>query len=133
MKVILDTNVLLVSIPRLSQYRLIFDSLLQGKFSMAVSESILQEYEEIIAIKTNKTISNNLIELIYSLHNVELTDVYFHWNLIDLDPDDNKFVDCAIAANADYIITNDHHFQILKQIKYPITTTLSADQFLELL
>ena len=71
-------------------------------------------------------------ELIYSLPKGERTDVYFHRHLIDLDLDDNKFVDCAIAANADYIVTNDHHFQILKQIKCPILTTLSADQFPEL-
>jgi len=29
------------------------------------------------------------------------------------DPDDDAFADCAIAENADFIITSDHHFKAL--------------------
>ena len=40
-------------------------------------------------------------------------------NLIQLDSDDNKFVDCCITANAQYIVSNDRHFDILKHIEFP--------------
>jgi rRNA-processing protein FCF1 len=41
MKVVIDTNVLLMSIPRISKYRPIFDKLLKGKYRLAISEGIL--------------------------------------------------------------------------------------------
>jgi predicted nucleic acid-binding protein len=42
MKVVLDTNVLQISLPNISKYRPIFDALLNQKFSLAISEDILQ-------------------------------------------------------------------------------------------
>lgn len=49
MRVVLDTNVLLVSIAPTSIYRPIFDALLAKKYTLAISNDILAEYEEIIA------------------------------------------------------------------------------------
>ena len=45
----------------------------------------------------------------------------------------NKFVDCAIASGADYIVTNDAHYRILEQISFPKVGTLSIKDFCELL
>ena len=54
-----------------------------------------------------------LIDAILESKHVELITPYYHFNLITADPDDNKFVDCAIAANAHYIVSNDKHFNVL--------------------
>ena len=46
------------------------------------------------------------------------------FNLITADPDDNKFADCAIAAEADFIITADQHFEVMRGSGYkpqPVT------------
>jgi putative PIN family toxin of toxin-antitoxin system len=129
-KVVLDTNVLLISIPKTSKYRLIFDGLIKGKYTLALSESILQEYVEIIGQKTTGQIAQNLSELLLSLDNVEKTSIYFRWNLIEKDPDDNKFVDCAVSAGVKYIVTNDKHFKHLKNIDFPPIEVVSADDFL---
>ncbi len=59
------------------------------------------------------------------------TDVYYRWNLIKQDTDDNKFVDCAIAANANFIVTNDKHFKGLKNISFRKVEVISADEFLQ--
>jgi predicted nucleic acid-binding protein len=59
--------------------------------------------------------------------------VYYNLNLIKADEDDNKFVDCAFAANADFIITNDSHFNILKDIDFPNIPVLSIVEFQVLL
>ena len=131
MKVVIDTNILLMSLPKMSKYRPIFDSLLQSKYTIAVSTEILQEYMEIIGRKTNSKIADNLGELLMQLDNVEKTEVYFRWNLIHLDPDDNKFVDCAISAQVNYIVTNDKHFNGLKSIDFPPVEVIDADGFLE--
>lgn len=45
------------------------------------------------------------------------------------DPDDNKFVDCAIACNAKYLVSNDKHFRILKDIPFPKVELLTAQEF----
>ena len=52
---------------------------------------------------------------------------WYHFNAIKADPDDNKFVDCAIAANAKFIVTDDHHYEELKQLKFPQVETLKLD------
>lgn len=64
MKVVLDTNILLVSIAKKSQYRVIFDSLLSNKFDLIISNDILSEYTEIIAQKTNGMVANNISEML---------------------------------------------------------------------
>lgn len=131
MKVVIDTNVLLISIPKLSKYRPIFNGLLRKQYNLAISESILQEYLEIIGRKTTGQIAQNLGELLLSLENVEKTEIYFRWNLIHADPDDNKFVDCAISARVKFIVTNDNHFKELKDIEFPPVEVINADDFLE--
>ena len=42
---------------------------------------------------------------------------------------DNKFVDCAIAGNARYIVTEDHHFDVLKEIPFPKVAVINIDDF----
>ena len=59
--------------------------------------------------------------------------VYYSWNLIYNDPDANKFVDAAIAANAEYIVTDDAHFNLLKSLKFPRVKIITAREFLVLL
>ena len=53
----------------------------------------------------------------------------FKWNLITTDPDDNKFVDCALNAGADYLVTNDKHFNILKEIDFPQIKVVDIEIF----
>ena len=131
MKVVIDTNVLLMSIPKISKYRPIFDGLIKSKYRLAISNEILQEYIEIIERKTTGEIAQNLAELLLKLKNVEKTEVYFRWNLIEEDPDDNKFVDCSIAASVKFVVSNDKHFKVLKHIEFPPIEVIDADEFLE--
>jgi len=133
MKVVLDTNVLLVSIATKSRYRVIFDSLINNDLSLIISNEILSEYTEIIGRKTNMMIANNISEMLLSLPNVYKQEVYYRWGLIEEDKDDNKFVDCAIAGNVDYLVSNDKHFNCLKKIDFPKLNLLSIDEFMDLL
>ncbi len=54
---------------------------------------------------------------------------YFFWKLIPQDMDDEKFVDCAIAAGSEYLITNDRHFSHLKNLPFPIVNVVNEDEF----
>ncbi|WP_394338868.1 PIN domain-containing protein [Hanamia caeni] len=49
------------------------------------------------------------------------------------DPDDNKFFDAAVAGKADFIVTNDAHFNEAKKFEFPNVNIISADEFLEIL
>lgn len=96
-----------------------------------ISNEILQEYLEIIEEKTTANIAENFAELLLKLENVKRIEVHFRWNLILNDPDDNKFVDCAVASGARYLVTNDKHFNVLKEINFPPVDIISADQLLD--
>ncbi|MEM8527481.1 MAG: putative toxin-antitoxin system toxin component, PIN family [Bacteroidota bacterium] len=133
MKIVLDTNVLLVALSHRSPYRSIFDAFLQEDIQLCVTTDILVEYEEIIGKHLGKEVASNVLQLIENAINVEWIIKYFKWNLVEADPNDNKFVDCAIAANAKYLVSEDKHFNILKQIPFPKVELLKAKEFVELL
>lgn len=133
MKVVLDTNVLLQAIAHRSRLRPIWKAFLDSKFELYVTTAILLEYEELIADRTSEQVAQNIISLIGYLPNAYFIATYYHWNAITADADDNKFFDAAIAANADYLVTNDSHFNEVKGLSFPKTTILSANEFLSIL
>lgn len=60
-------------------------------------------------------------------------DPHFSFGLITADADDNKFVDCAIVANAHFIVTEDKHFNVLKNIEFPHVDVIGIDEFKDIL
>ena len=131
LRVVLDTNVLLVSISSRSKYHFIYEKLVADKYDLFVTNEILMEYEEVISQKYNSPVASNVIKSLLILPNVIKTPIYFNWNLINEDADDNKFVDCVINSNSHLLVTNDKHFQILKEIKFPKITVINAETFIE--
>jgi predicted nucleic acid-binding protein len=57
---------------------------------------------------------------------------FYKWDLIVNDPDDNKFVDCALNAGVDYLVTNDHHFNVLKESGFPFVKVIDIERFKEM-
>lgn len=133
MKIVLDTNILLTIISSKSANRVIFDYFLEEKYTLCFSNEILEEYAEIISNKMGADVAQTLVELLLEQPNVEYITRYFAWNLIKSDPDDNKFVDCAIACNVTYLVSQDRHFDILKQIPFPKIQVLKVEEFLNVL
>jgi len=131
LRVVLDTNVLLVSISSRSKYHFIYEKLVADKYDLFVTNEILMEYEEVISQKYNSPVASNVIKSLLILPNVIKAPIYFNWNLINEDADDNKFVDCVINSNSHLLVTNDKHFQILKEIKFPKITVINAETFIE--
>jgi uncharacterized protein len=129
MKVVIDTNVLLVSFSRNSNYYWIFDSFLKEEITICVTTDILMEYEEIISKHIGRKIATTVLNLLENAPNIELITKYFKWNLIHIDPDDNKFVDCAVASSAKYLVSNDQHFEVLKEVAFPKVETITANEF----
>jgi uncharacterized protein len=131
LKIVLDTNILVAIIGKKSPFRWIFDCLIDGKLILCVSNEILFEYQEILAKKTSTKVAENVINFITISPFTEKTDIFFNFGLISKDADDNKFVDCAIASNATYLVSNDNHFQVLKNVNFPKVTVLTLSEFEE--
>ena len=127
--IVLDTNCLLASLSRNQEEYIIWRSLQEGRFNLCVTNEILDEYVEVLQRNISPTIAENVMFLLLNLDKLIFVDTYFKFNLITADPDDNKFVDCAIAANAEYIVTNDKHFKELEIVDFPRVKHISVDKF----
>lgn len=130
-KIVLDTNCLLACISSKSENFKVWQGFQNGRFTLCVSNEILEEYLEIISRKTNSAVAENVVNAIVESEYVEFVDPQFHLNLIVADPDDNKFVDCAFAANAVYIVSDDTHFDVLEEVSFPRLLVLKLRSFLE--
>lgn len=129
--IVLDTNCLLQALPSKSPYHKIWTDILDGKISLCVNTDILEEYEEILAQKTSPDIAHNVVEAIANLTSTLMQTTYMHFELLSNDLDDNKFVDCAIAADAEYIVTNDKHFDALRDIPWPKVEIIKIAEFIK--
>ncbi len=129
MKVVIDTNAFISILPTTSKFNLLFWKWIDKEYSIVLSNDIYYEYEEILELKLNKNVSKIFFQLIFEMENVEFISPNYKWNLISIDNDDNKFVDCAIASNADYIVTNDKHFSVLKSIEFPNVQVITLEEF----
>lgn len=127
MTVCIDTNVLVQARAKSHPYHCILRACALGGLSWAVSNRILTEYREIITRLDDVAAwgrVEELLELIDRSGTLVLVSPHYQFNVITEDPDDNAFTDCAIAAHADYIITEDRHFAPLTGSGYkpqPIT------------
>jgi len=126
MKIILDTNILIdATNDNFSFTWKIIDLVLQGKILAVASEKILKEYNLIIA--RNIKNKNDKQKLEDFIARVEIILVNKKLNIIPDDPEDEKFVECAVEANADYIISSDSH--LLNLQKYQNVKILNPKDF----
>jgi predicted nucleic acid-binding protein len=92
---------------------------------------ILNEYEEILERLAGTEVAKLTINTILNNPKTIFCTPYYCFKIIQSDPDDNKFVDCAVVANAKFIVTEDHHFDILKQCSFPKVDIISLDDFMQ--
>lgn len=129
--IVLDTNCLLQALPTSSPYHKIWQGILDGQLGLCVNTDILDEYEEILSNKTTPEIAHDVVEAIARLSTTIYQETYVHFSLIEVDPDGNKFVDCAIASGAEYIVTNDKHFDVLQSIPWPQVNIITIHNFIK--
>ena len=119
---------LLVSISERSKLHWVFRSLTEGKYDLCVTTGILSEYAEIIDQHMGHEVSESTLGTIENLRNVHFITKYYKFQLLR-DEDDDKFVDCAIAGNASFIVSHDKDFNILKSIDFPKVKVLDTTKF----
>ena len=109
------------------------DDTVLDAIEMHPSNDILMEYEEVLLRFYPRQVVVNVLNFIFYSINTLMVTPYFHWNLISVDPDDNKFVDCALNAGADFIVTHDRHFKILNLINFPPVRSIDVEAFKSLI
>lgn len=97
--------------------------------ALYISEAILEEYREVLArpeLRIRKGLRQQLLELMRSrAHLVKPSRAL----LVTKDPDDNKFLECADTARADYLVTgNQKHFPKF----WKKTKVISSREFLDI-
>ena len=98
-----------------------------------MSNEIIEEYVEIMQKLMGYAAAEYIVKTILNSKFTQVITPYYNFNLIEEDKDDNKFVDCAIAAQAKCIVTNDHHYDILKSIPFPKVEVVGLVKFMEML
>lgn len=106
---------------------------MSGKNRLCVTNEIIEEYIEILQKLIGHEVSEYIVKVIINSPFTDFFTPYYHFELIKADPDDNKFVDCAIVAHAKYIVTNDHHYNILREIPFPKVEIISIQNFMTIL
>jgi len=129
MRIVLDTNCFISCIGKLSPYRNVFDEFLSGNYTLCFSTEILLEYEEIFLDKWGADVTENLLSRLIRAKNIELITVFFNFNAIQSDLDGNKFADVFVAANADYIVSNDAKVLALNKTEFPSFKVIRLEQF----
>lgn len=132
MSIVLDTNILVSSLSARIKAHWIIEAIREERFAVVISHEILLEYEEILILKYGVGAADAFISFLQIAENVEAIETYFFWNLLN-DPDDNKFVDAAIAAGADFLVTEDRDFRRLRNVDFPEVTVLNLSEFENLL
>ncbi|MBQ0074687.1 MAG: putative toxin-antitoxin system toxin component, PIN family [Prevotella sp.] len=130
MKIVLDTNCLLNIIFPESYFRSVWDAFRQQKYTLCITNEIISEYREIIERRTgNAVFADIVIRAILTMPNIEKVEPTYRFNLITEDPDDNKYIDCAITCGATFVVSNDKHFNILNSIDWPKVIRLKLIEF----
>ena len=128
-RIVLDTNCLLAVLPSQSPYHNVWTDFIEGQLELCVSNEILSEYEEVLSIKTNPAFAEAIIKTLINKRNLIRITPTWRFRLIESDPDDNKFVDCAICGQSELIVSNDKHFDILKSINFPYVNVMRLQEY----
>ena len=120
-----------MSLSARSIYSEVWKRFVEGEFVLCVSNEILEEYEEVIARNISPKAARIVLAYFQVLPNVKFVDPHYSFGLIKADVDDNKFVDCAIAGNAVFIVSEDKHFNELSAVSFPKVDVIGIDDFIK--
>jgi putative PIN family toxin of toxin-antitoxin system len=131
MKVVLDTNVLVSSFFG-GHPRKIVNLWKTGEITLCLSKGILDEYVEVLGrlgLQNEKELGE-LLGLFARGFHVQFTAKTPDLRIVEGDPDDDKFIECAVALNAKIVISGD---KVLKAIeKYMGIEIFTPREFLEI-
>jgi putative PIN family toxin of toxin-antitoxin system len=130
-KVVIDTNIFISGFGWDAKPEEVLKLLKQRRIVNYVSIKILDELKRVVSypkLKFSDLLQNKIIEFVFFYS--EIIEPTEHISHITKDPDDNKFLECAIAANAEFIISGDPH--LIKVAEYRAVKIVDAATFLNI-
>lgn len=130
MKIVIDTNVFVSSFFG-GNPRKIIDLWKKEKITLCLSHVILDEYIDVlgrVGLKDEAELEE-LLSLFSRGFNLIFTTKTPKIKIVKNDPDDDKFIECAVALKADVIVTGDK--EVLNIKEYAAIRIFSPQQFLE--
>ena len=127
-RTVIDANVLASALSGNSKYHWLIELLLEEQIELFVTNEILLEYKETLKTKYSESVAADLLLALNELPAVQNTPVYFRWNLI-VHPNLSKLVDCYVASNAEYLISQDTQMSVLGSIDLPRVNVVSIEEF----
>lgn len=128
-RIVIDSNALIQMLGVHSKYNILWKRFMERRYILCVSSDIMLEYEEMLKQKSSSLVAEMFMKVMSLAPNIILKDPFYRYGLILSDPDDNKFVDCAIAVGAKFIVSDDHHFDVLTQIPFPKMEVCKLEEF----
>ena len=131
MKIVLDANVFISSFFWGGNPRIIMERIIAGIDELFITQEILDEIADVIGrpkFHVNKDDIHYYINSIEEIGNKITTERRIKNG--SRDEDDNKYLECGITANADYLISGDIHLLELK--KYKKLKIVTAKNYLEI-
>lgn len=129
-RVVLDTNILISAILFGGKPRQVLERVIRGEIRLCISEAILEELKGVLR-RSKFDYSTEAIQVILT-ELISLSDFVSPPKTIRVvseDPEDNRILECAVEAEANYIITGDVH--LLRLGRYQDIEVLNAVAFLE--
>jgi len=118
MRIVLDANIFISSFFWGGNPRKIMERIIDGKDKLFVCKEILQETASVMARPKFNVSDEYIIRFIHSIeeiaNHVTLTGIV---QQVCRDSKDDKILECALLANADYIITGDVDLLILEEFR----------------
>lgn len=130
-KVVIDTNVFISGFGWDGKPEVILALLRDNRIKNYISSEIFEELKRVISypkLKFSETLQNKILEFVFFYS--EFVETKQHLSIITDDPDDNKFLECAIESDAELIISGDSHLLNLK--KYKTIDIVNVAEFLEI-
>jgi len=117
-KVVLDTNVFISALGWKGASHKIFNECINGNLELFLSLDIFDEIKRVLKypkFKFSKSEINEYLDQILEVGSLVETEMKV--NVIKADPSDNKFLECAITVDADYLISRDPHVLEIKEFR----------------
>lgn len=131
MKVVIDTNIMFAGLASASPYFPLVEGIYTQTLTLLVSTPILLEYEEILREVYSESVLQYFFDFLHISDNVLFVNPTYNFQLPFEDADDQKFVDCTVCGQADFLITNDRHFRRLNNLPFPRVVVITGKEFIQ--
>jgi len=129
-KAVLDTNILISAVFWKGPPYRILEKGIQGNYLIVTSPLILEEVKSRLISKFKFPEEDTLSFIETILFNSEIVEPKIRINIVKKDPSDNKIIECALTAEADFVVTGDKHLLDLQE--YHGIKIIKPAQFLKI-